>query len=104
MTVKREAFLREACGNVARCALPSRSCCPPTERADEFFRESSAILKPPTELADVSLKRGAASKRSAGTRVGPYKLMERLGEGGSGVVYLALQETPVRRPVALKIP
>ena len=38
-----------------------------------------------------------------GTRIGPYKLREKIGEGGMGVVYLAEQEKPVRRRVALKI-
>jgi WD40 repeat protein/serine/threonine protein kinase len=38
-----------------------------------------------------------------GSRIGPYKLLQRLGEGGMGVVYMAGQEQPVRRKVALKI-
>jgi serine/threonine protein kinase len=38
-----------------------------------------------------------------GSRIGPYKLLQRLGEGGMGVVYLAEQEHPVKRRVALKI-
>jgi serine/threonine protein kinase len=38
-----------------------------------------------------------------GTQIGPYKLRERLGEGGFGIVYVAEQEQPVRRKVALKI-
>jgi hypothetical protein len=38
-----------------------------------------------------------------GTLIGPYKLREQIGEGGMGVVYLAEQEQPVRRRVALKI-
>ncbi len=38
-----------------------------------------------------------------GSRVGPYRIVERLGEGGYGVVYLAQQEEPVRREVALKV-
>jgi WD40 repeat protein/serine/threonine protein kinase len=38
-----------------------------------------------------------------GTRVGPYKLLQQIGEGGMGVVYMAEQEQPVRRKVALKI-
>src|SRR5262249_34661477 len=39
----------------------------------------------------------------AGTRIGPYKLLQQIGEGGMGVVYMAEQEEPVRRKVALKI-
>ena len=38
-----------------------------------------------------------------GSVVGPYKLLQQLGEGGMGVVYMAEQEKPVRRMVALKI-
>jgi serine/threonine protein kinase len=38
-----------------------------------------------------------------GTRIGPYKLLQKIGEGGMGVVYMAEQEEPVRRKVALKI-
>src|SRR5262249_46811731 len=38
-----------------------------------------------------------------GTVIGPYKLLEQLGEGGFGVVYMAEQQQPVRRTVALKV-
>ena len=38
-----------------------------------------------------------------GTVIGPYKLLEQIGEGGMGVVYMAEQTQPVRRKVALKI-
>ncbi len=38
-----------------------------------------------------------------GTQIGPYKLLEQIGEGGMGVVYLAEQQAPVRRRVALKV-
>jgi serine/threonine protein kinase len=38
-----------------------------------------------------------------GTRIGPYKLLQQIGEGGMGIVYLAEQKQPVRRKVALKI-
>lgn len=38
-----------------------------------------------------------------GTRIGPYKLLQQIGEGGMGVVYMAEQVEPVRRRVALKI-
>jgi serine/threonine protein kinase len=38
-----------------------------------------------------------------GTVIGPYKLLQQIGEGGFGVVFLAEQERPVRRRVALKV-
>src|SRR6516165_7565058 len=38
-----------------------------------------------------------------GTTIGPYKLLEQVGEGGFGVVYMAEQQQPVRRKVALKV-
>src|SRR5437773_4255702 len=38
-----------------------------------------------------------------GTMIGRYKLLQQIGEGGMGVVYLAEQEEPIRRRVALKI-
>src|SRR5437016_5349006 len=38
-----------------------------------------------------------------GTRIGPYKILEQIGEGGFGIVYMAEQEQPVRRKVALKV-
>ena len=43
------------------------------------------------------------SAEKPGTVIGPYKLLEQIGEGGFGVVFMAEQERPVRRRVALKI-
>src|SRR5947209_113764 len=36
-------------------------------------------------------------------RIGRYKILQKIGEGGCGVVYMAEQEEPVRRRVALKV-
>jgi eukaryotic-like serine/threonine-protein kinase len=41
--------------------------------------------------------------QKSGQRIGPYKLVKKIGEGGMGAVYLAEQEQPVKRQVALKI-
>ena len=44
-----------------------------------------------------------ARTEKPGDRIGRYKLLQQLGEGGCGVVYMAEQEEPVRRRVGLKI-
>jgi eukaryotic-like serine/threonine-protein kinase len=70
-----------------------------------------ALLKADAEAAGQSFLtepyRGLSAAQPAsekpGTRIGPYKLLQQIGEGGMGVVYMAEQEQPVRRRVALKI-
>jgi serine/threonine protein kinase/Tol biopolymer transport system component len=58
-----------------------------------------------TNAAAVAAARVAAADRpeGLGSRIGPYKLLQSIGEGGFGVVYMAEQEQPIRRRVALKI-
>ena len=44
-----------------------------------------------------------AAAEQLGSRIGPYKLLQQIGEGGFGVVFMAEQQQPVKRKVALKI-
>jgi serine/threonine protein kinase len=46
---------------------------------------------------------GVTPTEGPGSHIGPYKLLQQIGEGGMGVVYMAEQEQPVKRRVALKI-
>jgi serine/threonine protein kinase/Flp pilus assembly protein TadD len=46
---------------------------------------------------------GEIALEGPGTHIGPYRLLEQIGEGGFGIVYMAEQTQPVRRKVALKI-
>jgi len=55
----------------------------------------------PSAVGEVATK--SVVDEYLGTLVGRYKLLQRIGEGGCGVVYMAEQEQPVRRRVALKI-
>jgi len=57
----------------------------------------------PAAKATIKLVMSEAPDEAVGQTLGRYKLMERLGEGGCGVVYVAEQTQPVRRRVALKV-
>src|ERR1022692_2884466 len=46
---------------------------------------------------------GQMATEKPGDRIGRYKLLQQIGEGGCGVVYMAEQAEPVRRRVALKV-
>src|SRR6185295_11741783 len=54
-------------------------------------------------LCHTVMASAATPGQKIGDRIGRYKLLQQIGEGGCGVVYMAEQEEPVRRRVALKV-
>jgi eukaryotic-like serine/threonine-protein kinase len=75
----------------------------PALRAEmDSFLASAATVGAFLAPRDLGETRVTASPAS-GSMVGPYRLVELLGEGGFGIVYLAEQEKPIRRRVALKL-
>ena len=65
--------------------------------------ESAKSPEEPTRGSDELTTRSATPAARAEGSIGPFKLLEVLGEGGMGIVYLAEQQKPVRRRVALKV-
>jgi serine/threonine protein kinase len=57
----------------------------------------------PAVKATIKLNLAAAEDEAVGRTIGRYKVLEKVGEGGCGVVYVAEQTEPVRRRVALKV-
>lgn len=91
---QRDAFLQKACSGSLE--LQARL----TKMLQNAQLDGSFMAKPGFELPPTI---GAPEVESNGKMIGPYKLLEQIGEGGMGVVYMAEQKKPVRRLVALKI-
>jgi eukaryotic-like serine/threonine-protein kinase len=93
----RAAYLKDACGaDTALCQRIERLLAAEDPAAQLWADD------PPDPSCDSELNT-APLFEGPGTVIGRYKLLEQIGEGGMGVVYMAEQEEPVRRRVALKI-
>jgi WD40 repeat protein len=89
--LERTTFLDRACGGDAELRRQADSLLAAHEQAGPFLQPTVVL---PTSSAPVE---------KPGDHIGRYKLLEQIGEGGFGVVWMAEQEEPVRRRVALKI-
>ena len=89
-TEERLRFLTNACGNDAALLARVQALLRADESGESFLPE-----QPKATVGAITEK--------PGDRIGRYKLLEQIGEGGCGVVYMAEQEEPVRRRVALKV-
>jgi serine/threonine protein kinase len=94
------AYLDEACG--ADLSL--------RQRIETLLHEQanlgSFLESPPAALAAAPFAPTITEPQipeKPGTQIGPYKLLEQIGEGGFGIVFMAEQQQPVRRKVALKV-
>ena len=95
----REAFLNKVCAGDLSLRGRIQALLDIDTRA-EFFLDSVSPAPLPDPDATVHAEPEIHDDHA---HIGPYRIVRRLGEGGCGVVYLAEQEVPVRRSVALKV-
>ncbi len=93
---ERAAFLAQACAGDASFRARVDVLLQAHERAGDFLGEPASGVRSGGGP-------GVEAGEKAGDRIGHYKLLQQIGEGGCGVVFMAEQQEPVRRRVALKV-
>jgi serine/threonine protein kinase/Tfp pilus assembly protein PilF len=92
---RRAEFVADACGNDARLRVQ-------VDELLEAHQQPAGFMERPAPVL-VSTIASRSEGEKTGTVIGHYKLLEPIGEGGMGTVWLAKQTEPVRRNVALKL-
>ena len=93
---EREDFLNRVCAQDA--VLRQR-----IDRLLKRHHQADSLLDAVVDSSALALFPQENSGEGPGSLLGPYRLVEQIGEGGFGVVFLAEQLQPVRRQVAVKI-
>src|SRR6516162_6297992 len=92
---ERRAYLDEACGDDQALRRRVEALLRVAEQAGSFLESP-----PPSPVGTTA---EAPAGEGTGAVIGPYKLLQQIGEGGMGTVFMAEQTQPVQRKVALKI-
>ncbi|SPE51693.1 putative Mitogen-activated protein kinase kinase [Verrucomicrobia bacterium] len=105
---ERAAYLEAACDGDPALLRNVEELLREHDTAGDFLQTPALAvqrLKPPSAAGASGAHTGTAGNpaEKAGDRIGRYRLLQQIGEGGCGVVYMAEQEEPVRRKVAFKI-
>ena len=105
-----EAIFHEAldCASAERAAFVAKACAGDESLHKEVQRllashENAGTYLGPFHSPEIEAEMERLKPEEAGEHIGQYKLIEQIGEGGFGTVWVADQERPVRRRVALKI-
>src|SRR5580658_9199798 len=93
---ERSGYLDRACAGDGELRRQVEGLLRAFEKAGDFLGEPAAGMP-------IGSGQGITLGEKPGDEIGPYKLLQQNGEGGCGVVFMAEQEAPVRRKVALKV-
>src|SRR5262245_45287305 len=95
---ERDAYLRGACSDDPQLRAAVEELLAAHERAN-------ILDHPPISAIPATEERSVADSAQglSGAVIGPYKLIEQIGEGGMGTVWMAQQTEPVKRLVAVKV-
>ena len=96
----RAAFLDQSCGGDQELRSRIDALLTADAKAEKYLAEDPLGLAPTIAAPP---RANAPLEESPGGIIGRYKLLQKIGEGGMGVVYMAEQRDPVVRKVALKI-
>src|SRR5258708_2596744 len=89
---ERAAYLERVCGGDVALRHRVEALLQAHDRVGNFMEQ-------PLQSAALEARLGTTVGEKPGDRIGRYKLLQQIGEGGCGVVYMAEQEEPVRRRV-----
>src|SRR5207245_7058421 len=97
---QRAAFVKGACGNDETLRQRVEALLKAHEHTSGFLDQPPAAPSGKTLVLTAGM---LAVTERPGDKIGRYKVLQQIGEGGCGVVYMAEQDEPVRRRVALKV-
>src|SRR5438034_7022632 len=97
---QRAAYVKGACGNDEKLRQRVEALLKAHEHEGGFLDQPPAVMSSKTLVLTTGMM---AVTEKPGDKIGRYKVLQQIGEGGCGVVYMAEQEEPVRRRVALKV-
>jgi serine/threonine protein kinase len=103
---QRRAYLDQACGDNAELRQRVEALLRAYDEAGSFLDKPAATMDTRAIARGQWLEVNALSEAAlegVGSRIQQYKLLQQIGEGGMGVVFMAEQQEPVKRMVALKV-